>query len=154
MISQTAEYALRAIVLLAHRQGRPCTAQQLSDASNIPVMYLSKILGSLVRDGLVQSQRGPGGGFLLSQEPKDVTMYDVLAVVEPIKHYCECPLSDLGCNAPGPELCPLHRRLQAVGSLLEQSFRETTIADLMAEGAGNLPFCHADATGAPPTSPS
>jgi Rrf2 family transcriptional regulator, nitric oxide-sensitive transcriptional repressor len=144
MISQTAEYALRAVVLLAHEHGKPCTAQQLADRSNIPFMYLSKIMASLTRGGIVRSQRGPGGGFVLIRPANEITMIDVITVVEPLKHFCECPLAGGGCEQPGPELCPLHRRLQAVGDLLEQAFLETSIEDLLAEGAGSVTMCEAE----------
>lgn len=58
MLSQTAEYALRAIVYLAGRDGKPVTAQNLAAAARVPADYLSKVLRTLGRTGIVLAQRG------------------------------------------------------------------------------------------------
>ena len=64
MISQTAEYALRAVVFLSMNVDAAFTTQQIAVATKVPAAYLSKVMQSLVRAGLVRSQRGLGGGFI------------------------------------------------------------------------------------------
>lgn len=64
MISQTVEYALRAIVTIAQHDGTPCTAQKISSITKVPAPYLSKLMQGLVRGNLVTSKRGLHGSTL------------------------------------------------------------------------------------------
>ena len=66
MFSQTAEYALRAIVVLAVDPKKPWIAQDIAAESKVPQDYLMKVLQALGREGLVTAQRGRGGGFILT----------------------------------------------------------------------------------------
>ncbi len=129
MISQTAEYSLRAVLLLASRQGQPMTTSQIAAEGKIPGGYLSKVLQLLVRAGLVSSQRGVNGGFLLGLAPETLTLMDVVRTVDPSHRIRCCPL-DI------PEhinLCPLHRRLDAAVAAAERELCQATVADLVAE---------------------
>src|SRR5438046_9606321 len=67
MFSQTAEYALRAVVSLADSDGRPLTTQQLAETTQVPLDYLSNVMQALGRFGLVEAQRGKHGGFKLAR---------------------------------------------------------------------------------------
>ncbi|MCA9218255.1 MAG: Rrf2 family transcriptional regulator, partial [Planctomycetales bacterium] len=92
MISQTVEYALRAIVTIAQYDGVPCTAQQIADITHVPAAYLSKMLQGMARSGLVDSKRGLHGGFVLKKAPSELTIWDVVEAVDPFKRIRECPL--------------------------------------------------------------
>lgn len=138
MISQTVEYALRAVVTLAQNQGQACTSQKISELTQVPGPYLSKLMQVLVRGGLVQSQRGLHGGFVLTQQPEKLTIWDVVDVVEPFKRIRECPL---GISTHGTNLCPLHRRLDNTMENAELAFRDTTIIDLLSEKGAVTPLC-------------
>lgn len=140
MISQTAEYALRAVVHLATAASEGVgfgedsskaaisqTAQQIALATQVPLSYLSKVLQTLARAGLIVSQRGVSGGFSLARAPDEITVYDVVQTVDPIQRIVACPL---GLEAHQDFLCPLHAKLDAATAMIEQSFRETTIAAL------------------------
>lgn len=142
MITQAVEYSLRAIVALAKQGGRPCTAQQLSELTETPAPYLSKLMQTLVRFELVQSRRGVNGGFVLARRPEDMTIFDVVQAVEPLKRIRKCPLN-IGEHSGA--LCPLHRRLDEALEMVERSFRETTLADLLNDPAGRPPLCEGQA---------
>src|SRR5947209_1382778 len=129
MISQTAEYALRAIVYLAAQPGEPRTVQQIAEATRVPAGYLSKVMQGLSRAGLVHSQRGLHGGFTLNAPPDRLTVFDVVQAVDPIRRISSCPLGLKG----HVNLCPLHRRLDNAMALDEKALRESTIAELLAE---------------------
>ena len=138
MISQTVEYALRAIVTIAQHGGQPCTAQQISKITQVPAPYLSKLMQGLVRVGIVNSQRGLHGGFVLTKEPVELTIWDVVDAVEPFQRIHECPL---GIKSHGSTLCPLHRRLDTAMATVEEQFRGTTIADILVEPGAVTPLC-------------
>ncbi|MGE5608271.1 MAG: RrF2 family transcriptional regulator, partial [Bacillota bacterium] len=82
MISQTAEYALRAAVCLASNPESPMTTQQIAAMAKVPAGYLSKVLQAMGRAGLVDSTRGLGGGFVLTRDPKELTIFQVIEAVD------------------------------------------------------------------------
>jgi len=128
MISQTAEYALRAIVFLAENAGKPYTIQQIARTTQVPAGYLAKIMQGLARDGLVLSQRGLRGGFCLARSPADLTVYEVVQAVDPIRRITRCPLND---PAHKNALCALHRCLDEAAATIEESLRKATVADMI-----------------------
>lgn len=138
MISQTVEYALRSIVTIAQHEGQPCTAQQISEITQVPAPYLSKLMQRLVRAGVAKSQRGLHGGFVLTKEPSELTIWEVVDAVEPFKRIHECPL---GIKSHDSTLCPLHKRLDNAMAMVEQQFRGTTIAAVLAEPGAVTPLC-------------
>ena len=138
MISQTVEYALRAIVTIAQHDGQPRTARQISETTKVPAAYLSKLMQGLVRGGLVNSQRGLHGGFVLVRDPDQLTIWDIVNVVEPIQRIHECPL---GLKSHGSTLCPLHRRMDDALESIETTFRETTVGELLATPGSVTPLC-------------
>ena len=142
MISQTAEYALRAIVHLANESGGPRTARQIAAATQVPVPYLLKILHGLTRAGLIGAQRGLHGGFTLKKPATALTLYEIVQAVDPLERIRWCPL---GIQSHGASLCPLHRRLDEAIGLVENALRATTVAELLEENTGSKPLCDVSA---------
>ena len=138
MISQTVEYALRAVVTIAQHDGQPCTAHQISAITRVPAPYLSKLMQGLVRAGITSSQRGIHGGFLLAREPAELTIWEIIDAVEPMQRIRKCPL---GIEAHGGTLCPLHRKLDNAMATIEESFRSTTVAELLSQPGNVTPLC-------------
>lgn len=128
MISQTAEYALRAVVFLGKNAGTAYTADQIAKSTQVPAPYLSKVLQPLIKSRLVQSQRGLGGGFALEKKPEDITILQVINAVDPIERIEVCPL---GLDEHKGNLCALHKRLDDAVALIEDVFAKTTIAELL-----------------------
>ena len=138
MISPTAEYALRAVVAIAHRSGDAVVTSTIAETTMVPPGYLAKILQTLRKAGLVDSKRGLGGGFTLARPADDMTVLEVVNAVDPIKRIDRCPL---GIDSHGTNLCPLHKRLDDATALVEQSFASTMIAELLAEPGRSTPLC-------------
>lgn len=138
MFSQTVEYALRAVVFLADHSPQPRTTEQIAQATLVPKAYLSKVIQGLCHGGVVQSRRGIGGGVALVKSPKDLTILEVVNAVEPIMRIRECPL---GLKTHGVRLCPLHRRMDNALAMVENAFRETTLAEVLAEPTSSHPLC-------------
>ncbi len=128
MISKTSEYALRAMVFLAENPASSSPLQTIAAATQVPSGYLSKVLQQLVRAGLLNSQRGLGGGFSLARPASELSVYEVVQAVDPVSRILECPLK---LPEHREELCTLHRRLDDVMEMVEHSFRLTSLADLL-----------------------
>jgi len=138
MLSQTVEYALRAVVHLADQAPAARTTDQIALATQVPKAYLSKVLQGLVRAKIVRSQRGLHGGMCLARPPKELTIMEVVNAVEPIGRIRQCPL---GLKTHGVRLCPLHRRLDNALALVEEAFASTTLAEVLAEPGASAPLC-------------
>ena len=131
MISQSAEYSLRAILCLASQPfGTALTTQQIAERSKIPAGYLAKLLQVLGRAGIVVSQRGLNGGFSLAIAPEKLTLLDIVRAVECSRRITTCPAGNPDHDI---QLCPLHRRLDAAAATVEALLKGTTIAQVMAE---------------------
>ena len=140
MISQTAEYALRAIVYLADQSDAPQTTQQIAEVTRVPAGYLAKVMQGLSRAGLVHAQRGLHGGFTLAVPSTQLTVLDVVQAVDPLRRIEHCPLGLKGHQS----LCPLHRRLDNAVAMVEKALGASTIAELLAEpkrGKAPKPLC-------------
>jgi Rrf2 family protein len=148
MISQTAEYALRSVVVLGSTGGAPLTTRQIAEQTQVPSGYLSKVLQALGRAGLVQAQRGLYGGFVLARALDELSILDVINAVDPLERIGHCPL---GLAAHRARLCALHRRLDEGIAQLEELFAGTTINQLLAEDKRQKPLCDV-ATVASPSS--
>lgn len=130
MLSKTTEYALRAVIYLAKGGSDNTTSQSIAEATVVPEGYMSKVLNTLARAGIVTSQRGPTGGFSLAFPPAELTMLQVVEAVEPLPRIKSCPL-ELSEHAGA--LCPLHGVLAELVNGVEARLSGTTIADLLHE---------------------
>jgi Rrf2 family nitric oxide-sensitive transcriptional repressor len=138
MLSQTVEYALRAVCYLATRPGEPASTEEVAERTRVNAPYLAKIVQSLVRQGIIKSQRGVGGGIMLARAPEEMTVLEVVNAVEPLQRITTCPL---GLKAHGVRLCPLHQKLDDAYAAVEAAFASTTLADILAETTGSIPLC-------------
>jgi Rrf2 family protein len=139
MISQTAEYALRAmVVLLARPELTFCAAQEVAARAKVPVDYMAKILHSLVRAGLVTAQRGRNGGCKAARAGSQIRVLDIIQAVDPIRRIHTCPV---GIASHGTRLCPLHKKLDEAAQCVEEAFASTTMAELMNEDSKSVPLC-------------
>jgi Rrf2 family protein len=138
MFSQKVEYALRAVVHLAHEAPAPRTTEQIAAATRVPQAYLAKVLQGLTHAGVLRSQRGIGGGVSLVKTPSRLTLLEVVNAVDPIRRIKECPL---GLASHGVRLCPLHKRLDAALASVEDAFARTTLAEILAEPTESVPLC-------------
>lgn len=136
-LTQTAEYALRAMAHLAVLQdGGAVRARDLAAASGIPAHYVSKLLRRLVVAGLLESRKGHGGGFALARPPEDIRVVDILEAVDYPVELDRCAFGWGTCDVDAP--CPLH----AVWSELKEAFgrwaENSTLADIR-DGTAAVP---------------
>ncbi len=133
MLSNTADYALRAILVLArhygHHGGRPVRAEEIADATGAPRNYLSKTLHALARAGIVSSTRGPAGGFRLAVAPDRLTLARVIDLFDEPRTNSHCMLGDGPCDHRRP--CAAHHGWSALTEARRAPLVETTFADLL-----------------------
>jgi len=149
LFSQTAEYALRAVVWMAMQPDQALTTQALAAGTRVPASYLAKVMQGLGRAGLVQAQRGLHGGFRLARPPAAITVLAVVNAVDPIKRIHACPLH---LPAHRHRLCPLHQRLDDAVADLEKVLAGATLADMADPAAPLWPMRETPPPAAPSTS--
>lgn len=138
MISQTVEYALRAAVYLARHMPKAQTTDEIAKATQVPRPYLAKVLQGLNRAGIVQSQRGLGGGITLTRDTSELTILQIINAVEPLQRIHTCPLK---LSSHGMRLCSLHRRLDDALASVEKAFSQSTLAEIIDEPNDSTPLC-------------
>ena len=135
MLSQTAEYALRAVLFLADQNGaEPASVDLIAERLGVPRNYLSKILHRLAREGVLRSARGKGGGFRLARPPDRLTLLRVVGPFDGMTGQRRCLLGRPQCSDRNP--CPAHDQWKAVSDRVSSFFRERTVGDLIAGRTG------------------
>lgn len=82
-VSSRADYGVRALFDLAqHHQQGPIQSREIAARQGVPEAYLHQVLGALNRAGLVRSSRGPMGGHVLARSPEEITLWDILSVLD------------------------------------------------------------------------
>lgn len=135
---------------LAVQEG-PVTTRQIAVATKVPEGYLAKVIQSLGRAGLVHSQRGLHGGSTIGRAPATITIFDIVNAIDPVKRIATCPL---GLKSHGVNLCPLHKRMDAALDMVEQAFKDSTLAELLAEPTTSRPLCDIELTEPAPSYPA
>lgn len=130
MLSQTSECAIRAVFELARAEaGAWVGARTLARRLGISPTYLAKILQSLTREGVLESQRGKSGGFRLARPAGRVTLFQVVSPFEDLTATRRCLLGQPVCNDQAP--CAAHHHWKQVGDRVAAFFRETTVGALL-----------------------
>lgn len=127
MISQTVDYAMRAMSNLAALGGAATTSEAIATATRVPQAYLSKVMRDLVRAELVKSFRGPNGGFVLARDIDSISLLDIVNAVDPIRRAGAFRPGDPRCSDP----CPLHRCLDEALAHMEQRLRSTSLGSVL-----------------------
>lgn len=122
IFSSTCQHALRALIYLSVHQARwPVLVREIAQEEGIPRPFLSKILHDLNKRGLVASSKGPGGGYSLAHDPKDIRLSDVVQAVDGVSDLdSTCVLGLDECRDDAP--CALHDfwktfRIQYAGAM-------------------------------------
>ncbi|MDX6670579.1 MAG: hypothetical protein QOI91_942 [Solirubrobacteraceae bacterium] len=134
-ISAKTDYAVRAATELAAREADwPVKAERLAEAQDIPLNFLENILGQLRQAGIVESRRGPEGGFSLARPAKEITVADVIRAIDgPLAGVSGRRPQDLTYEGAAESLRDVW---VAVRASLRKVLERVTLADL---AGGELP---------------
>lgn len=135
-ISAKADYAVRALAVLAAAGAVPMTVAELSAAQGIPANFLQTILQRLRQRGLVSSHRGSDGGYRLARPPEQITVADVLRAIDgPLAAVRGQPTEEVAY--PGVA-GPLKDVWLALRASMRRVIEHVTLADIVSE---TLPAC-------------
>ncbi|MFH1737584.1 MAG: Rrf2 family transcriptional regulator [bacterium] len=135
MLSKKAEYALRALILLAGRYGQgPVLISTLAQEENIPKKFLESILLELRNQGMLQSKKGRGGGYSLRQAPDSISLGQVIRIIDG-------PLAPVSCvsktayqkceECDNEEICGIRIVMKKVRDSVAQILDTSTLSDVL-----------------------
>lgn len=134
VLSRACEYAIQAILYLARQDpGRLVMSKEIADRLHIPRHFLAKILQDLVRAGLVESFKGPTGGFRLAISPERLTLLDVVAAVDGLGIFDRCGIGLKQCSDDNP--CPIHERWKPARQAIRDVLGQRSVAELLQESS-------------------
>lgn len=145
LLSDASEYALRAVVWLAQRSGQSQKVREIAEGIHAAPGYLVKVLQALAKADILSAQRGSHGGFTLERDPAMLTVLEVINAVDPVERIMTCPL---GLKSHGTHLCPMHKKVDDAIAVIEESFRTSTIRQLLDQPTTSKPLCEALTIGA------
>ena len=135
-LSKRGEYGLRALQdLAAHYEGELVSNKELAERNNIPNKFLEQILLTLRRGRILNSQKGPQGGYYLARPPEHITLAEVIRMLDgplaPVSCVSETAFEACGC--PDMETCGLRRVMKELRDVIAATMESTTLADLVAK---------------------
>ncbi len=129
ILTKETDYAVRALINIADTPGRASTAAAIAGTEKIPWLFLRRVLAKLAAAGLLDSQKGRGGGFAMRVRPERITMVDVIRVFQGEVELNECLVKGIPCcNRP---TCPVRRKVKGVERVLRRELTAITIAMLV-----------------------
>tara|TARA_Y100001972_G_C7622147_1_gene312046 strand:- start:551 stop:976 length:426 start_codon:yes stop_codon:yes gene_type:complete len=128
MFSKACEYALKIMIYLCtvQEEGKLAGLKDISNANGSPEAYTAKILQQLVKNGLLQSHRGPTGGFKVSDRP--ITLLEVVVAIDGESIVKDCVLGLRECSSARP--CPVHDKFVAIRDHLKGVLNTTYLTDI------------------------
>jgi Rrf2 family protein len=134
MLSNTCKYALRAVVYLAarYKKNSYIGIREIAGDLNLPTPFLAKILQQLARHRILNSVKGPNGGFSLLKKPESITMLDIVKIIDGEDLFRKCVIHEDNCAEvrKKKKKCSLHDDYTKIRKELTTLFREKTIAEL------------------------
>ncbi len=130
-MSTRGRYGLRAIIDMAiHQEQGPVSLREIASRQNLSENYLEHLVASLRRGNLLNSVRGPMGGYYLARNPDSITLGEIIRILEGPIAPVECSLSQEE-KCASPEDCFVHRLWQNLSREVNEIFDKRTLGDLL-----------------------
>jgi Rrf2 family iron-sulfur cluster assembly transcriptional regulator len=133
MLSNTSKYAIRAVIYLAlyATPEKKRGLKEISGELGIPAPFLGKILQVLSRQQILDSTKGPNGGFTLKKPALDISVMEIVEIIDGTDVFNQCLISTSPCSTENP--CSLHDKITGYRSGIRSTLLTESIADLASE---------------------
>jgi Rrf2 family protein len=130
MLSYTCKTAIKSVIYLASKSelGEKAGIKEIAENINASEHTVGKILQTLARHGLINSVKGPSGGFFINKAQQNQPISNIVETIEGKQVFKECGLGLSKCSALHP--CPIHDEYKVARDLIEKLFREKKVKDL------------------------
>lgn len=132
MLSNTTKYAVRAVIYLAlnGKSDSKIGIKQISKDLEIPTPFLGKILQSLAKHKLLTSTKGPHGGFSLGKSAYQISLMDIVEIIDGLDSFNMCVLGLKTCTE-SQAYCPIHNSYSGIREQLKNLFQTENIGILV-----------------------
>ena len=130
MLQKATEYALRSAILVVSnsKEGRRVGVDEIADELAAPRHFVAKILQTLTKNRVLQSAKGPHGGFYWEAQTPRITALDIIELMEGKGFLSDCVMGLKSCNSKNP--CPLHHQYKPSRDRIIAMFGEASLEDL------------------------
>lgn len=129
MFSKSCEYAIKAMIYVAQKSknGERVGIKEIAKSTSAPEHFIAKIMQDLSRKKLVDSFKGPNGGFFLNEDNLKTSLADIVKATDGNGIYTDCVLGLKSCSESTP--CPVHNEFKAIKKNLIKMIETNTIGD-------------------------
>lgn len=127
MFSKSCEYAIKAMICISQksRDGGRVSVKEVAKSIDAPEHFIAKILQELSRKRILQSMKGPNGGFFMEKEDLKTSLADIVKAIDGDKIYDECVLGLKSCLQKNP--CPVHDEYKEIKKKLIAMLEKNTV---------------------------
>lgn len=144
MLSNTCKYAIRAVIYLAVNNGidKKIGIKEISSQLDIPTPFLGKILQVLAKHKILASTKGPHGGFSIGKDLNDITLLNIVEIIDGLDVFNNCVIGmhTCNCNAQESLKCPVHEQFYHARNNFYELFKGETIYKIVKQVDSNLDF--------------
>lgn len=133
MLSTTSKYGIRAVIYIAlfATPEKKCGLKEISSELGIPTPFLGKILQVLSRHRILDSSKGPHGGFALNKPALDISVMEIVDIIDGTEAFNQCLIRTEACSIDSP--CSLHDKVEDFRKGIRSTLLTESIADLASE---------------------
>ena len=130
MLSYTCKTAIKAVIYLASKfeSGENAGIKEIAEYIDANEHTIGKLLQMLVKQGIINSMKGPAGGFYISKEQRKQPIINIVKAIDGKQVFKECGLGLSKCSDTRP--CPIHNEYKEARNIVEKLFSDKKITDL------------------------
>ena len=137
MLSNTCKYAIRAVIyLVVNKNEGKVGIKKISSDLDIPSPFLGKILQSLVKHRILNSTKGPNGGFGIGKDPEDIVLMDIVEIIDGVDNFEKCAIGVKYCSEQENQ-CAVHKQYSILREEMKSIFNYSKISELAKEIQNN-----------------
>lgn len=131
-LSTRTTYGLRALIYIAlNSNNRPIDIKEISKSERISIRYLANILTKLRAGGILKSKKGKYGGFLLAKEPYQITLFDILKILDEKIYLVNCLDEKMNCSKI--KFCGARKAWSLLNKCIVETLKKISLSDLITE---------------------
>lgn len=140
MFSASCHYGIQAMMCIAKESssGENIELSKIAGEYDIPKHFLSKILQQLVKGKLLSSMKGPSGGYKLTRHPDEITLIEIVEIIDGLDVFYECGIGFKTCDDEDP--CPFHDDYKQVRNKVKDLFETKTLGELSRSAGASDPI--------------
>ncbi|MCK5306862.1 MAG: Rrf2 family transcriptional regulator [Candidatus Omnitrophica bacterium] len=129
LFTKHTDYAIRALLELAGSKDEFLSARQIAKQQRIPYQFLRQILQGLIKNKLVISKEGSGGGFRIDKDPDLMSIVDIIVIFQGNIQLSDCMFRKKLCA--NRSNCVLRKQINRIEKLVNEEFKSVTIGSLL-----------------------